>query len=83
MYRIINQGQRSFIVNAKEVLKGGEKGKSPEEKIIAGGPKVVEVSDKLGKFLSTYPGILVVEIVKEAKQEDEEVDSKKKSPKGK
>ncbi len=62
MYKLINQGQRSFIVSSKEVIKGGEKGKNAEEKIIVAGPKVVEVSDKLGKSLATYPGILVVEM---------------------
>jgi hypothetical protein len=61
MYKIINQGTRSFIVKAKDVLKGGQKGTKSEEKIITASPSVVEVTDELGRFLSTYAGILVVE----------------------
>ena len=64
--KLINQSARSFIVRADEVIKGGEKGKTPDEKIIVPGSKVVEVSSKLGKFLKTYTGIMVLDEEEEA-----------------
>jgi len=63
----MNDAARSFIVRADEVLKGGVKSSIPGEKIIPGGKSVVEVTDRLGKFLSSYPGVVVVEVVKEHK----------------
>lgn len=63
MIKIINQSQRSFIVKASQVLKGGLSGGNALEKIIPASPKVIEVTTKLGKFLATYQGILVVEEV--------------------
>lgn len=67
MYRIINGSSKSFIVSADAVLKGGKKGSSAIEKIIPSSKEVVEVNDKLGKMLSTYPGITVVEKTEEEK----------------
>lgn len=61
MYKIINQSKRSFIVKATEVLKGGEKHPIKGEMVIAPGTKVYEVTDELGKILTTYSDILVVE----------------------
>ena len=74
MYKIMNNSQRSFIVGAEDVIKGGERFNSrkiQDKQIVSvklhPGKEVVEVSDKLGKELSTYQGIVVVEIVKEKK----------------
>ena len=76
MYRIMNSSKRSFIVEAGDVLKGGKEFStrkyqetSIKSKILAPGATVYEVSDSLGKLLSTYQndGIVVVEIVKEKK----------------
>lgn len=67
MYRIMNDSKRSFIVRADEVIKGGKVGQEKGTKIIPAGKAIVEVSDKLGKFLSSYKDITVVEIIKEPK----------------
>lgn len=69
MYKIMNQGKRSFIVAANEVLKDGSSFKNKAKDIVLEpGQKVYEVTDKLGKDLKDYPGVLVVEIVKEHKK---------------
>ncbi len=65
MYRIINQSPRTFIVKAEDVLKGAKKHPIKGEVEIQSGPGIIEVTDKLGKTLKTYPGILVVEILEE------------------
>lgn len=65
MYKIMNQSARSFIVRAEDVIKGGTKAQNTKEKIIPGGPNIVEVTDKLGKSLKGYAGILIVEIIEE------------------
>ncbi len=67
MYEIINNSKRSFIVDAKEVVKGGIKGHRDGEKILTVSPAIVEVSDKLGKSLATYQGIQVVRQTKDKK----------------
>lgn len=75
MYRIMNSSSRTFIVGSDDVLKGGEKFESRQvagKKIMSvrlhPGKEIFEVTDKLGKELSTYQGIIVVEAVKETKK---------------
>jgi len=67
MYRITNGSNRSFIVRSEDVIKGASAGHKKEEKIIEPGKGIIEVTDKLGKNLVSYPGITVIEIVKETK----------------
>ncbi len=91
MYRIINQSPRTFIVKAEGVLKGGKKHPIKGELEIPPSPSIVEVTDKLGKTLKTYSGILVVEAIEEPKQveetseevEETETEEESESPKKK
>lgn len=58
--KIINNGRRAFLVKNDSVLKGGEKIEGTEDVSINPGD-TVEVTDKCGKFLSTYKEIKVLD----------------------
>lgn len=60
----MNDSKRSFIVRTEDVLKGGKVSENKAEKYILGDKAIADVTDKLGKILSTYKGITVLEIVK-------------------
>lgn len=75
MYRIMNNSTRSFIVRGESVLKGGVKINERKIKVegkdvktfdvrLDPGNTIYEIENRMGKDLSTYRGIVVVEVVK-------------------
>lgn len=72
MYKIMINGKRSFIVDKKDVLKGGIErvynvgGQKRIEVELAPGKFIYEVTDRCGKDLETREDVFVVEKIKDA-----------------
>lgn len=60
MYRLLNRGARAYLVSKDSVLKGGEL-KPNKEDVSFNQGTTIEVTDKCGKFLTTYKDIQVLE----------------------
>ena len=66
MYRLLNKGNRAFIVKESSVLKGGEKITASKD-VAINAQSTVEVTEECGEFLKSYSDIRVLEHVIEKK----------------